>query len=64
MSFDWAQYLNLSTEPVRKLVAENLMRLRKYRKQADYVDKFPGLSGITKIAITLSEEVIFTLSSL
>jgi uncharacterized protein (UPF0332 family) len=53
----WEQF-DLSPDPVRQTVAENLIRLRKYRRQADYVDTFPGLSGITATAITLSEEVI------
>ncbi len=43
----WEQF-KLNPAPVRQLVAGNLKRLRGYRKQADYVDTFPGLSGITK----------------
>jgi uncharacterized protein (UPF0332 family) len=59
----WEQF-DLSPDPVRQTVAENLIRLRKYRRQADYVDTFPGLSGITATAITLSEEVISELRNL
>jgi uncharacterized protein (UPF0332 family) len=55
---------DFSPDSVRKLVAEDLVRLRRYRKQADYVDTFPGLAGITLIALRLSEKVISTLSSL
>jgi len=55
---------DLSPDPVRQLVAEDLVKLRLYRRQADYVDTFPGLLGITKTAIRLSEEVISTLNNL
>lgn len=55
---------DLSSDPARKLVAEDLIRLKAYRKQADYVDKFPGLSVITQTALKLSEEIITTLNSL
>ena len=54
----------LSPEPVRKLVGEKLIRLRLYRNQADYVDRFPGLSVLIGTAITLSEEVIAELRNL
>lgn len=77
MSFDWSQYLNLAKELAGQVggpefpsplfgqsVAENLRQLRMYRKQADYVDSFPGLSGITLIAIRRSDQVISDLSSL
>lgn len=59
-----SQQFELSVEPVRRTIGENLVRLRMYRRQADYVDKFPGLSGITLTVLTLSEEVITTLNSL
>jgi len=59
-----SQQFELSVDPVRKTLGENLSRLRVYRRQADYVDTFPGLSGITGTALRLSEEVISTLSSL
>ncbi|HEY9876770.1 MAG TPA: HEPN domain-containing protein [Candidatus Obscuribacterales bacterium] len=59
----WKQF-DLSPDPVWQLVANDLKKLRMYRNQADYVDKFPGLAGITKTAIQLSEEVISNLSSL
>jgi uncharacterized protein (UPF0332 family) len=55
---------DLSPDPMRQSIAEKLARLRTYRKQADYVDIFPGLSGITITALRLSEEVISTLSNL
>ncbi len=54
----------LSSDPIRKTVAEKLARLREFRGQADYVDRFPGLLGITLTALILSEEVISTLNSL
>ncbi|MEH2411205.1 HEPN domain-containing protein [Nostoc sp.] len=54
----------LSSDLIRKSVAKKLARLRGFRKQADYVDKFPGLSGITIIALDLSEEIISILSNL
>jgi hypothetical protein len=56
--------LEISSDPVRKTVTEKLARLRGFRNQADYVDKFPGLSGITLTALTLSEEVISILNTL
>ncbi len=59
----WEQF-QLNPDPQRQLIANNLKRLRAYRRQADYVDKFPGLSGITLTALTLSEEVISNLNSL
>lgn len=59
-----SQQFELSVDLVRKTLGENLVRLRIYRRQADYVDTFPGLSGITRIALRLSEEVISELSSL
>ena len=55
---------DLSPDPVRQLLAEDLVKLRLYRRQADYVDTFPGLFGITQIALRLSEEVISTLNNL
>lgn len=55
---------NLSSEPLRQLVAEKLVKLRLYRRQADYVDTFPGLSGITQTVLELTEEVILTLNNL
>ncbi|MBW4687035.1 MAG: HEPN domain-containing protein [Komarekiella atlantica HA4396-MV6] len=41
----------LSSDLMRKSVAKKLARLRGFRRQADYVDNFPGLSGITIIAL-------------
>ena len=55
---------DLSPDPVRQLLAEDLVKLRLYRRQADYVDTFPGLFGITQIALRLSEKVISTLNNL
>lgn len=55
---------DLSPDPVRQVVVEDLVKLRIYRRQADYVDTFPGLSGITQTALRLSEEVISTLNNL
>ena len=54
----------LSSDLARKSVGEKLDRLREYRRQADYIDKYPGLSGITIIALNLSQEVIDTLRNL
>ncbi|WP_250125350.1 hypothetical protein [Chroococcidiopsis sp. CCMEE 29] len=48
----------LSLDPIRQSIGEKLQRLRRFRRQADYVDIFPGLSGITIIALGLSGEVI------
>jgi len=59
-----SQQFELSVDPVRRTLGENLVRLRIYRRQADYVDIFWGLSGIALIALRLSEEVISTLSRL
>ena len=59
-----SQQFELSIDPVRRTLGENLVRLRIYRRQADYVDKFPGLFGITLAALKLSEEVIAILSNL
>jgi uncharacterized protein (UPF0332 family) len=53
-----------SSDAVRQSIADKLSRLKAYRKQADYVDKFPGISGVTMIALTLSEEIITTLNTL
>ena len=55
---------DLSSDPVRQLIADDLVKLRLYRNQADYVDIFPGLSSITLVALKLSEDVISTLSNL
>ena len=59
----WEQF-KLNPDPQRQLIANNLKRLRVYRKQADYIDKFPGLYSIALTALTLSEEIISTLNSL
>lgn len=59
-----SQQFELSADSIRRTLGEGLVRLRMYRRQADYVDKFPGLNGITLIAIQLSEEIITTLNSL
>lgn len=59
-----SEQFQISSDPVRKTLAEKLARLRRFRNQADYVDKFPGLSGITLIALTLSEEIISILNTL
>ncbi len=53
-----------SPDLVRQSLGKNLLRLRNFRRQADYVDAFPGLNGITQIALKLSEEIIATLNSL
>lgn len=53
-----------SSDLVRQSLGEKLLRLRDFRRQADYVDTFPGLVGITQTALKLSEEVISTLNSL
>ncbi|MCC5608472.1 hypothetical protein LC612_17190 [Nostoc sp. CHAB 5834] len=55
---------DISLEPQRQLLAKELVKLRLYRNQADYVDKFPGLAGITLMALNSSEEVIAILSNL
>ncbi|MCC5627774.1 HEPN domain-containing protein [Nostoc sphaeroides CHAB 2801] len=55
---------DISPEPQRQLLAKELAKLRLYRNQADYVDKFPGLAGITLMALNSSEEVILILSNL
>lgn len=59
-----SQQFELSVDPVRRTLGENLVRLRIYRRQADYVDTFPGLVGITQTALKLSQEVIAILSNL
>ena len=59
-----SQQFELSSDVVRQSIADKLSRLKAYRKQADYVDKFPGLAGITLMALKLSEEIISTLNSL
>ena len=59
-----SQQFELNIDPVRRTLGENLVRLRIYRRQADYVDIFPGLVGITQTALKLSEEVIEILSNL
>lgn len=59
-----SQQFEQSTDSIRRTLGEGLVRLRMYRRQADYVDKFPGLNGITLMAIQLSEEIISTLNSL
>lgn len=53
-----------SSDSVRQSLGEKLLRLRDFRRQADYVDSFPGLVGITQTALKLSEEVIAILNSL
>lgn len=53
-----------SPDIVRQSLGENLLRLRNFRRQADYVDTFPGLNGITQTALKLSEETISILNSL
>ncbi|BBD69375.1 hypothetical protein NIES4072_32940 [Nostoc commune NIES-4072] len=55
---------DISSEPQRQLLAKELVKLRLYRNQADYVDKFPGLAGITLMALNSSEEVIAILTNL
>lgn len=59
-----SEQFELSIEPARKSVGEKLQRLRRYRNQADYVDRFPGLSGIAGRSITLAQEVISELGNL
>lgn len=59
-----AEQFKLNPEPGHQVVASNLKKLRMYRNQADYVDRFPGLSGITSVALRLAEEVISNLSVL
>ena len=53
-----------SCDLVRQSLGGKLLRLRDFRRQADYVDTFPGLVGITQTALKLSEEVIAILSNL
>lgn len=59
-----SQHFELSVDRVQRTLGENLVRLRIYRRQADYVDKFPRLSVITQTALKLSEETILILNSL
>jgi uncharacterized protein (UPF0332 family) len=59
-----AEQFDLSSDPVRQLLANKLKRLRKFRNQADYVAVFPGLATFAKRSIKLAEEAISTLSSL
>ncbi|MEB3179945.1 MAG: HEPN domain-containing protein [Nostocaceae cyanobacterium] len=59
----WQQF-KLNPDSAHQLVADNLKRLRQYRNQADYVDRFPGLVGISRIALKLAEEIISTLNNL
>lgn len=59
-----SQQFKSSPNAVRQLLAEKLVRLRRFRRQADYVDTFPGLTGITQTALRLSQEVISTLNNL
>lgn len=47
-----------SSDPQYQLIGNNLKRLRLYRNQADYVDTFPGLSGITIQSLKISENII------
>ena len=61
---DVAQQFRLNAEPNNQTIADNLRRLRLYRNQADYTDKFPGLIAITEISLELSQEVIFILENL
>ncbi len=59
-----AAQFDISPDRMREKVAKSLKKLRLYRNQADYVDKFPGLVGIAKLAIDLSEDIIANLSRL
>ena len=61
---DVSKQFENSTDAVRRSLGEKLLRLRDFRRQADYVDTFPGLFGITQIALRLSEEVLPTLNNL
>ncbi|MCY7274762.1 MAG: HEPN domain-containing protein [Phormidesmis sp. CAN_BIN44] len=61
---DVAQQFRLNAETSNRTIADNLRRLRLYRNQADYTDKFPGLTATTEIVLELSEEVISILESL
>ncbi|NER35561.1 MAG: hypothetical protein F6J93_16475 [Oscillatoria sp. SIO1A7] len=59
-----AEQFKLNPDPAYQSVASSLAKLRLYRLQADYVDRYPGLSGIVNIALRLSEEAIASLKSL
>ncbi|OCR00777.1 hypothetical protein BCD67_23885 [Oscillatoriales cyanobacterium USR001] len=54
----------ISSERNRQKIADNLRYLLSYRRKVDYDDFVPGLSGITPIAIRLSEQVISDLNNL
>lgn len=58
------EQFKLNPDPIHQVIADRLIRLRTYRNQADYVDKFPGLAGITKIAIQLADEVVSSINAL
>jgi uncharacterized protein (UPF0332 family) len=49
-----SEQMRMSADPVRQSIADRLRRLRLYRNQADYVDSFPGLVGITPKALELA----------
>ncbi len=61
---DVSKQFENSTDAVRRSWGEKLLRLRDFRRQADYVDTFPRFFGITQIALRLSEEVIPILNNL
>ena len=61
---DVAQHFRHNAETSNQTIADNLRRLRLYRNQADYTDKFPGLTATTEIVLELSKEVISILESL
>lgn len=51
---DVSKQFENSTDAVRRSLGEKLIRLRRFHRQADYVDTFPGLSGIIQTALRIS----------
>jgi uncharacterized protein (UPF0332 family) len=53
----------MSTNPNGKTIARDLVRLRRFRNQADYAAGFPALSSIVTGAIVTAESIATTLKS-
>jgi uncharacterized protein (UPF0332 family) len=54
----------ISANPNRKAIARNLVRLRRFRNQADYAAGFPALASTATRSIDTAEEIIKALKSL